>query len=251
MTHNPAHALDGGIPCLSHIGRHRPAASDEHRWASMKAIVLCFVFAVCRVCFGAGDTNVIIMSEWSKPISLRNDQLHDASIRGRLLILQGTEPAYGGPPTTNSVMTFVELQNVSGAGGIDIDVYFDVQKQMICELTDSAGKSLPIPGGGWGGADPSPPRWVKLYYNSSIRLYVSPGTLAPLTIYPGGYPGRYWSISETDTNTYFLTGTLTLSTRTNLSLPTEMRESDYRLHGTATLKFPKTKIKAGNYQNKN
>jgi len=28
-----AHALDGGIPCQSHIGRHRPAASDEHHSA--------------------------------------------------------------------------------------------------------------------------------------------------------------------------------------------------------------------------
>jgi hypothetical protein len=28
---NPAHALDGGIPSLFHIGRHWPATSDEHR----------------------------------------------------------------------------------------------------------------------------------------------------------------------------------------------------------------------------
>lgn len=28
---NKAHALDGGIPCLSNSGRHWPAASDEHR----------------------------------------------------------------------------------------------------------------------------------------------------------------------------------------------------------------------------
>jgi hypothetical protein len=30
---NPAHALDGGIPFLSHIGRLWPAASDVRRWA--------------------------------------------------------------------------------------------------------------------------------------------------------------------------------------------------------------------------
>jgi len=34
----PAHALDGGIPCLSDIGRHRPAASDEHRWLSSRIV---------------------------------------------------------------------------------------------------------------------------------------------------------------------------------------------------------------------
>jgi hypothetical protein len=28
---NKAHALDGGIPLLFVIGRHCPAASDEHR----------------------------------------------------------------------------------------------------------------------------------------------------------------------------------------------------------------------------
>jgi hypothetical protein len=28
---NPAHALDGGIPLLFHLGRRWPAASDVHR----------------------------------------------------------------------------------------------------------------------------------------------------------------------------------------------------------------------------
>jgi hypothetical protein len=31
---NPAHALDGGIPFLFHVGRHWPAASDTHRSAN-------------------------------------------------------------------------------------------------------------------------------------------------------------------------------------------------------------------------
>jgi hypothetical protein len=31
LTQNKAHALDGGISCLFYIGRHCPAASDEHR----------------------------------------------------------------------------------------------------------------------------------------------------------------------------------------------------------------------------
>ena len=213
----------------------------------MKAIALCVILAACRLCFGADDTNVVIMSEWSKPVSLRNDHLHDESIRARLLILQGAEPAYGGPPTTNVAMTFVELQNVTGACCDDIDVYFDVTK-LNCALTDSAGRAVPLPGGGWSGPVPSVPCWVKLYYNSTIRLYVSPGTLAPLTVYPGGYPGRYWSIAGTDTNTYFLTGTFTLSTRTNLSLSPEFREMDFRMHCVATVEFPKTKIKIDSHQ---
>jgi hypothetical protein len=80
------------------------------------------------------------MGEWSKPVSLRNDQLHDQAIRGRLLIVRGMEPAYGGPPTTNGAMTFVELQNVTGGCCDDIDVCFDVMK-VNCELSDSAGKT--------------------------------------------------------------------------------------------------------------
>lgn len=209
----------------------------------MRTIVLLFIFAVCQLCLAVDDTNVINMSEWSKPVSLRNDQLHDGLIRGRMLILKGMDPAYGGPPTTNGTMTFVELQNVTGSCCEGIDFYFDVKK-LKCELTDSAGMTVPLPGGGWSGPVPSVPCWLKLPHNSTIRLYVSPGTLAPLTVYPGGEPGCYWSIAGTDTNTYFWTGTLILSTRTNLSLalPPQVRAAVHEEHCTATLEFPRVKI---------
>lgn len=104
---------------------------------TMKGLVSGSIFAACQLCFAAGDTNIIAMSEWSKPVSLRNDQLHDEAIRGRLLILQGMEPAYGGPQITNGAMTFIELQNVTGANGGGIEVYFAVTN-LHCELSDSS-----------------------------------------------------------------------------------------------------------------
>ena len=208
----------------------------------MKAIALFFILAACQLCFAAGDTNVIVISEWSKPVSLRNDKLHDQDIRGRLVIVRGVEPAYGGPAKTNGAMTFVELQDVTGRGYDAIDLCFDVTK-LNCQLSDSAGKAVPLPPGGWGGRGPLAPRWVTLPYNSTLRLFVAGGTLDPLAVYASGAPWSRWSIAGNDTNTYFLSGTLELFAHTNLSLPPELREVDYKQHGMATLEFPKVRIK--------
>ena len=59
----------------------------------MKRIAPFLIVAFCQLCFAGEDTNVIALSEWSKPVSLRNDEGHDKAVRGRLLIVQGTEPA--------------------------------------------------------------------------------------------------------------------------------------------------------------
>jgi len=204
-----------------------------------KAIMTSFIFGASQFCLAVGDTNIIVISDWSEPVSLRNANLHDQAIRGRLLIVEGMQPAYGGPPTANAAMTFVELQNVSG--GYDdkgIDIYFDVMK-LNCELTDATGNVLPKPNAGpWGGRGPLTPCWVRLPYNATIRLFVNNGRREPLTIYPNGEPWCHWDIAASDTNTYFLSGKLSLSTHTNLTFS----EMDPRKHGTATLAFPKTRI---------
>lgn len=208
----------------------------------MKAFVSCLVLAAQQLCFAGGDTNIIAIGEWSKPVSLLNPQLHDIAIRGRLLILQGMEPAYGGPPTTNGAMTFVELQNVYEASGGGIDIYFAVTN-LHCELSDASGRVIPKPSGGaWSGRGPFSPCWVGLPYNSTLRIFVNGGRRDPLSLYPGGEPWVYWSIPGTDTNTYFLSGTLNLSTHTNLTVPPEAREMTYRQFCTATLEFPKMRI---------
>lgn len=182
---------------------------------SFRAIMSCFLFGACQFCFAGGDTNVIVVSDWSDPISLRNENLHDQTIRGRLLIVEGMDPAYGGSPTTNSAMTFVELQNVTPVGYDGIDICFDVMK-LNCKLTDATGSVFIEPvRGPWGGRGPFAPSWVRLPYNSTIRLFVNGGTREPLAVYPNGEPWCHWSIAASDTNTYFLSGTLSLSTHTN------------------------------------
>lgn len=201
----------------------------------MKTIGAFFFFTACQLCFAGADTNIIAMSEWSKPVSLRNEQLHDVGIRGRLLIMKGAEPAYGGPNPENLAMTFVELQNVALGG---IEVYFSVTN-LHCELSDAAGKAVPkATGGGWGGRGPFLPCWVNLPYNSTIRLFVNGGTMNPLAVYPSGEPWSHWSIPASDTNVYYLAGTLSLSTHTNRLEPPALIEKDYR----ATLVFPKARI---------
>ena len=199
----------------------------------MKTIAAFLILASCQLCFAAGDTNIIATGEWSKPVSLQNDQ---ASIRGRLLIVRGAEPAYGGPLTTNWAMTFVELQNVTGACCQGVDVYF-AMTDLHCELSDATGKAVPEPaGGGSGGRGTLGPYWVNLPYNSTIRLYIESGSEDPLSLYHTSEPwgSHYWSIRRKGTNTYYWGGILSVSTHTNSSLP------DF-----STLVFPRTRIATG------
>ena len=199
----------------------------------MKTAGAFLISAACQLCFADGDTNIIAMSEWSKPISLRNNQLHDEAIRGRLLIVQGMEPGYGGPPT-NGAMTFVELQNVTQACCDGIEVYFAVTN-LHCELTDATGKAIPKPTRvGWGGRGPFLPCWVNLPYNSTVRLFVNGGTLNPLMVFPSGEPWSRWSIPPNGRNVYYLAGTLSVCAHTNSSLPPDYYK--------ATVVFPKTRI---------
>jgi hypothetical protein len=201
----------------------------------MKTLSAVVFLVACRVCFAGTDTNIIAMSDWSDPVSLRNEQLHDQSIRGRLVIVKGYEPAYGGTETNNGAMTFVELQDATGASGDNTKIYFDVMK-LRCQLSDATGKPVPAPGGGpWSGRGPFPPVWLTLPYNSTIRLYVNGGYSNPLCIYPTGEPGCFWRIPKTDTNTYYLTGTLKLLSVTN-TVP------EWQAAYNATLIFPKFKV---------
>ena len=207
----------------------------------MKTIIIALL-SLCPFADAFADTNIIAMSEWSQPISLRNKNLHDQSIRGRLLIVQGTAPAYGGPAITNGAMTFIELQHVSRACCDDIDVYFDVTK-LDCRLTDASGQEGPKPSDvSWGGRGPLQPAWVNLPYNSTIRLYVNGGNMDQLVLYPSGDPWRFWAISKSDTNIYYLAGTMSLSTHSNLNLSPSFTEKDYKENCTATLEFPRFRI---------
>ena len=199
-------------------------------------------FILCSICFGcfADDTNIIVESDWSKPVRLKNMETgHTHDIRGRLLIIAGSEPALG-HPETNAAMTFVELQNVTGAESEDINVHFDTAKLM-CKLNYANGEDVPIPHKVWAwSGDGARSCSVVLPYNSTIRLFVISGSKSPLDIYPNGWPPQHWSISPSETNTYYLSGTLEIRTRTNdvaIRMP-----SDYMQNCIKTLTFPNVKI---------
>jgi len=215
----------------------------------MKSIVLAILVINGFCCLADENTNIIVASDWSKPVSLQVLETgHHHAIRGRLLIVAGNEPAYGGPKTDNAAMTFVELQNVTGAQGEGVDVCFDVMK-LNCMLTDENGKSIPKPTGGvWGGRGSFGPCWVMLPYNSRIRLFVNGGTKTPLAVYPNGEPMSHWSISPSDTNVYYLSGTLEIFARTNGMASVfpkgsqELGQSFYNQNCKGTIIFPKTKV---------
>lgn len=216
----------------------------------MKFTALSILFSICFSCF-AEDTNIIFRGDWSEPVGLRNlESGHDHGIRGRLLIIAGSEPAYGGPKTDNAAMVFVELQNVTGAYSESPDLLFDSAK-FKCTLTDEQGKDVPKPmgGGGYSGRG-ALVNWVTLPYNSTIRLFVNSESKSPLSIHSSGQPwGQRWTISSGDTNVYYLSGTLELRTSTNGMAkifgdrtPLSRKQEYYEKDCIKTLTFPKGKI---------
>lgn len=199
----------------------------------------------------ADDTNIIVATDWSEPVAY-----YDYSVRGRLIIVGGSEPAYGGPKaeTTNHTMMFVELQNTFGACCASYKLYFDVMG-LKCKLVDSNGKPAPKPKQvGWSGGGAFPPSWVVLPYNSTTRLFVNPGSRSPLHITETGEPWSYWEIPSNDTNVYYLSGSLTISTATNATLVAKPHDdaNPHEYHEwKGTLVFPKVKISASKFAKRN
>jgi hypothetical protein len=195
----------------------------------------------------ADDTNIIVATDWSKPVVADLDY----SVRGRLVITDGSEPAYGGPKSENHTMMFVELQNTFGAhGGESVKLYFNVSG-LKCNLVDSEGKPAPKPKLMlYDGRPPFAPYWIVLPYNSTIRLFVNPGSKSPLRITKSGLPWEYWEIPSNDTNDYYLSGTLTISTDTNAMLIAkphdEVNPHEYH-EWEGTLVFSKVKISANQF----
>jgi hypothetical protein len=213
----------------------------------MKPAVIALLVLIGLTCL-AEDTNIIVATDWSEPVASDLDY----PIRGRLIITGGSEPAYGGPKTesTNHTMMFVELQKIDSACCGSVKLYFDVMG-LKCKLEDANGKPAPKPQGmGWGGRGAFTPSWVVLPYNSTIRLFVNPGSRSPLRITETGEPWSYWQIPSTDTNVYYLSGTFTISTATNATLVAMPHESQniHEYHEwRGTLVFPKVKISTGGF----
>jgi hypothetical protein len=109
-----------------------------------------------------------------------------------------------------------------------------------CQLTGPEGKAVQESGGGGGGAPIS--QWVRISHPyGSVRLRASDfgGGWAP----DGGLgiwliSAGSWTIKGSDTNAYFLSGTLTFTA------PTNHITSDFREVLQGTLRLPKMKLPA-------
>jgi hypothetical protein len=206
----------------------------------MKRIAVLFLMLTNFRCL-AHETNITALTDWSEPVDYFGH-----AIRGRLLVIEGDEPSYGGPRTEPHSMTFVELQNVSI--GASLKLYFDVMG-LNCGLVST--NDLPVPltsSRGVHDSRPLLPYWVILPYNSTIRLFINSGYSSPLTIFQNGKPWCYWSVEPKGTNVYFLSGTFTIGTATDGTLtvtPPEMMGTHSYADWRGTLAFPKTRILAG------
>jgi len=173
----------------------------------MKAFILLFILAACQPCFASGDTNIIAMSDWSKPVST----IDGHSLRARMIVAYGRGANYAGQWPETQV--HLEFQNVSGA---PTQFYFDPSEGLRFVMTDINGNPVTTPGGGSGGGAGA--SWITLPYDSTIRLRANmygygskPGDGLNLTLYP---PQAWW-FRAGDTNVYFLSGTFTVTTPTN------------------------------------
>jgi hypothetical protein len=204
----------------------------------MKIITLFIILAACQLCFADGDTNIIAMSDWSKPVSyIEAGQQYGSIIRGRLIIQKGGySPRYGGP--TPEIAVYVELQNVSRDS---CELFFDDVQGLRCEFTKADGIIYnPTRGGGNGygnGGGPVTTRsWVILPEDSCIRLRANKGGVLNDQYFGISLYSAQWYIRAGDTNDYYLSGTLTASSPTNhvMSPNTKVWQG--------TLTFPKIKI---------
>jgi hypothetical protein len=200
----------------------------------MASAFLLAIVGIPATCLaGASDPGVLALGDWSEPVA--NE--YGFKLRGRLLICE--YPHHRGPRSGTDAALYVELQEYSDFVGAVGEVYWD-PRALSCDLTDSAGKAVPMSPGSYGGPVP-PACWVKLPSNSSIRLRVSP--YAGGILNEGGFAiwtakFQVWTLKPEDANTYFLAGEFTARP------VTDHNPADFRWVWTGTLKLPRLELSA-------
>jgi hypothetical protein len=197
-----------------------------------KTATIFLALMACTCCWAADDTNVVSLGNWSEPVS--NE--YGCKLRGRLLMC--AYPDHRGPANRVDLGVYVELQEYSDSFAGAVHVYTDFAKGLKCEVADANGKPPEPVGTGYDGGIPGP-QWISLPPFASTRLRAN--------VYAGGrlrdgglglwFAGAGdWTIKPTDTNTYFLSATLTIvpPAGTNDFSPSQV--------WSGVLQFPKIKL---------
>lgn len=204
----------------------------------MKTIMLCLLFSAACLCYAGEDTNIIAESEWSAPV-----QTGDVgSLRARLVITYAHDLASASPG--EEALVYLELQNVTG-GWKSLQIYFQPAKSLHLTLLDANGKPPVNRGGdrGDGGMITGDGGyWITIPYDSTIKIRLNmsgseKGSSIGLSLWMPEFV--HWHIPAGDTNTYFISGTISLTPPTNQTSQ-DVGVSRDRWNGT--LELPKMKI---------
>jgi len=212
----------------------------------MRIITPLPLLLACQVCFAGEDTNIIAMSDWSKPVATQSGS-HVQKLRARMLVMYGRGACFDGPnPETQF---YLELSNISCAN-VPMQICFDPLHQLSCALLDVNGKPVPTPRPGAGSIPERSGDWITLPYDSTIRLRVNSGGYGNkkgegLNLYL--WPSGSWYLRPGDTNTYYLIGTFTVTNHvaTGMNQPGGFRPRETELFDaewSGTIELPKMKI---------
>jgi hypothetical protein len=204
----------------------------------MRIIVLIPLLLIGQCCLGVEDTNVIALGDWSDPVGNK----YGVQIRGRLLMCEYPEPLHTGPHGGYDTGVYLEVQEYHGT--LDAQVYCNLTSWegggLRCQLTSTDGKAVEQSGGGGGGAPIS--QWIRVSHPyGSVRLRASDfggGWLRDGGLGIWFISAGLWTIKGSDTNVYFLSGTLTVTA------PTNHVTSDFREVWQGALRLPKMKLPA-------
>ncbi len=163
-------------------------------------------------------TNLVAAADWSKLVY----DSRGNGLRGRLLVYDGAHfTNMFGIPCWFAAPVYLDIQDEAGVSNPPTQVYFDWEKGIHFELHDAKGQPADYlkPHGGGSYVDRRP-YWARVPADGLLRLRADLGshsTLVGTERYNlGGLnlflsPHEWWIIPADDTNTYFLSATISLT----------------------------------------